>query len=84
MKQYIQNYFKTHCLFFWHNYHHSGYKITFNKNDNVWYFLFKDCKKCQTIENKVFSKKQIDQFVKEDRLPKSLASKVEKRWSDLP
>ncbi len=31
-----------------------------------------------------FSKNQIDEWVKEDKLPEPLASEVEKRLSDLP
>ncbi len=33
---------------------------------------------------RVYTKKQIDEWVKEDQLPEPLASEVEKRWSDLP
>lgn len=33
---------------------------------------------------RVFSKEQIDEWVKEDQLPEPLASKVAKRWSDIP
>lgn len=41
-------------------------------------------KTAQYKELRVYSKKQLDAFVKEDQLPKPLANKVAKRWSDLP
>ena len=41
-------------------------------------------KTAQYGEIRLYSKEQIDQFVKEDQLPKSLAREVAKRWSDLP
>lgn len=41
-------------------------------------------KTAQYKELRVYSKKQLDTFVKEDQLPKPLANKVANRWSDLP
>lgn len=40
-------------------------------------------KTAQYEELRLYSKEQIDSFVKEDQLPKPLARKVAKRWSDL-
>lgn len=40
-------------------------------------------KTAQYEELRVYSKEQIDQFVKEDQLPEPLASQTEKYWSDI-
>ncbi|MDO8657419.1 MAG: AbrB/MazE/SpoVT family DNA-binding domain-containing protein [Candidatus Levybacteria bacterium] len=39
-------------------------------------------KSTQYEELRLYSKEQIDKFVKEDQLPEPLARKVAKRWSD--
>jgi len=41
-------------------------------------------KAAEYADYRVFTKEQIDEWVKEDQLPEPLASEVEKRWSDLP
>lgn len=41
-------------------------------------------KTAQYEELRLYSKEQIDQFVKDDQLPESLANEVSKQWSDLP
>lgn len=41
-------------------------------------------KTAQYEELRLYTKEQIEQFVKEDQLPEPLAKEVAKRWSDLP
>lgn len=41
-------------------------------------------KTAQNEELRIYTKEQIDEFVKEDQLPEPLAKKVAKRWSDIP
>jgi predicted DNA-binding transcriptional regulator AlpA len=39
-------------------------------------------KVAQYVEYRTFSKAQIDEFIKEDQLPKPLATEMQKRWAN--